>query len=135
VKINEIFAKDELHKSRGCTKPKGRRLYIRDYIDVFNIRWNEPGPKKSQPFRPIGIICVNCGFMRANASAIVAWWNNGKKVKEFIKTLDFSNPPKSEDTHFSRQERRRIDKLRKKRQKKLDKLGINEQEVVITHLD
>ena len=129
MKINEILAKDERHKL-GCMEPKGRRLYIRDYVDVFNIRWKEPSPKKSQPFRPIGIVCVNCGFMRANASAIVAWQRNRPKVK-----FDYSKPPKYEDTHFSRQERRRIKKIEKEKEKALGKLGIKNQRVIITHLD
>jgi len=38
--------------------------------------------------------------------------------------VDYSKPPKYEDTHFSRKERRRIKKLEKEKEKALGKLGI-----------
>ena len=47
--------------------------------------------------------------------------------------VDYSKPPKYEDTHFSRQERRRIKKLEKEKEKALGKLGIKNQRVIITH--
>jgi len=47
--------------------------------------------------------------------------------------VDYSKPPKYEDTHFSRKERRWIKKLEKEKEKALGKLGIKNQRVIITH--
>ena len=72
--------------------------------------------------------------MRANLSAVARLHMAKDMVKE-IKEFDYSKPPKTTDTNLSRQQRRRIKKLEKERQKRLDKLGIKEQRAVITHLD
>ena len=59
------------------------------------------------------------------------------KKKDFYKFPDYPEPiPEYKDEDpLNRQQKRRIDRLKKKNEKKLDKVGIKKRRAIITHLD
>jgi DNA-directed RNA polymerase subunit N (RpoN/RPB10) len=120
---------DAQHKSSSCMETKARRLYIRDNTVHLDMYTN--GPKKKQIFIPIGIICLNCGRIVGRVGQRM----HLKKKDWDIKLPLYPEPiPEYEPPHYNRQQKRRADRVAKKKGKRYDKLGIKKRRVVITHV-
>src|SRR5438093_13781954 len=121
--INQILTEDKRHDLMKCPKVRGRRLYIRDSKFKLNLGYPDleldikPIPK--QRFRPIGIICITCGFIMSGSRLMY--------TKKDINAVSFAVKDATGDNiKLSRAERRALSRNEEKRRKSFQKLGINE---------
>ena len=123
--INQILNEDKGHDNLSCRKIIGRRLYLRDHTVGLHLGFPKPELMdkviRKQRFRPIGIICLGCAYVKLSTHMLYTLrrMNFHDYITKDNEKLKQGKPP------IPRQMSRRYEREDKRRDKHLEKLKIN----------